>query len=176
MNRLMKTRMTGLTTFKWITLAIFVIALGLVSANGQDKPGLVVHAFTIASGVSFPYDMNDLQTQTIGEIKQKNGDQFADVTDAQSNVARVYTLDGEVQEWHKGNTAERMLIAAGTVAGRENAKVHFWLTDKDGKKVYEQTDVVRQLFMRNKHEKSTGMLARPFREKISERLKDAKVS
>jgi hypothetical protein len=69
-----------------------------------------------------------------------------------------------------------MLIAGGSVAGRENAKIHFWLTDKDGKKVLEQTDTIRQLFMRNKHEKSTGMLARPFREKIAERLKDAKVS
>jgi len=176
MNILMRLRRNGSNTFKWTTLAIFVAAVALVPARAQDKPGLVVHAFTIASGVNFPYDMNDLQTQTIGELKQKNGDQFAEVTPTQSNLARVYTLDGEVQEWHKGNTAERMLIAAGTVAGRENAKVHFWLTDKDGKKVYEQTDVVRQLFMRNKHEKSTGMLARPFREKIAERLKDAKVS
>jgi hypothetical protein len=30
--------------------------------------------------------------------------------------------------------------------------------------------------MRNKKMKSTGMLARPFREKIAERLKEAKVS
>jgi hypothetical protein len=36
-------------------------------------------------------------------------------------IASVCTLDGEVLEWHKGNTAERMLIAAGPVAGRENA-------------------------------------------------------
>jgi hypothetical protein len=153
-----------------------MVVLGLVPVRAQEKPALVVHAFTVASGVKFPYDMNDLQTQTIGEIKAKNGDQFAEITDARSNQARVYILDGEVLEWHKGNTAERMLIAAGTVAGRENAKIHFWLTDKDGKKGFEQTDVVRQLFMRNKHEKSTRMLARPFGEKIAERLKDAKVS
>ena len=69
-----------------------------------------------------------------------------------------------------------MLIAAGSVAGRENAKIHFWLTDKDGKKVYETTDIVRSLGMRSKKMKSTGMVARPFREKIAERLKDAKVS
>lgn len=158
-----------------ISIAIGVV-LGLQPARAQEKPALVVHAFTVAAGVNFPYDMNDLLTQTIGEIKDKNKEQFAEVSDKPINQARVYTLDGEVQEWHKGNTAERMLIAAGSVAGRENAKVHFWLTDKDGKKVYEQTDVVRQLFMRNKHEKSTGMLARPFREKIAERLKDAKIS
>jgi hypothetical protein len=154
----------------------FVIALGLVPARAQEKPTLVFHAFTVASGVDFPYDVKDLQVQTLQEIRAQDGDQFDVVTDAPANQAHVYTLDGEVLEWHKGNTAERMLIAAGSVAGRENAKIHFWLTDKDGKKVYEQTDVVRQLFMRNKHMKSTGMLARPFREKIAERLKDAKVS
>lgn len=167
MNRLKVVALMSLT---------FVVTLGLVPARAQEKPALVVHAFVVASGVKFPYDMNDLQTQTIGEIKDKNKDQFAEVSDKAINQERVYTLDGEVLEWHKGNTAERMLIAAGTVAGRENAKIHFWLTDKDGKRVYEQTDVVRQLFMRNKHEKSTGMLARPFREKVAERLKDAKVS
>ena len=162
--------------FKRMALVIFVVALGFVPARAQEKPALVVHAFTIASGVNFPYDMKDLQAQAIGEIKAKDGEQFDVVSDAPPNLARVYILDGEVLEWHKGNTAERMLIAAGTVAGRENAKIHFWLTDKDGKKVLEQTDTIRQLFMRNKHEKSTGMLARPFREKIAERLKDAKVS
>jgi hypothetical protein len=69
-----------------------------------------------------------------------------------------------------------MLIAAGSVAGRENAKIHFWLTDKNGKKVYETTDIVRSLWMRNKKMKSTGMLARPFREKVAERLKEAKLA
>src|ERR1035438_2113912 len=108
--------------------------------------------------------MKDLQSQAVGEIKGKNSDQFNVIDEAAPTQARVYTLDGEVLEWHKGNTAERMLIAAGSVAGRENAKIHYWLTDKDGKKVFEQTDTVRQLFMRNGHEKSTGTLARPFRE------------
>ena len=69
-----------------------------------------------------------------------------------------------------------MLIAAGSVAGRENAKIHFWLTNKDGKKVFETTDIVRSLWLLNKKVKSTGLLARPFREKIAERLKDAKIS
>ena len=69
-----------------------------------------------------------------------------------------------------------MLIAAGSVAGRENAKIHFWLTNKDGKKVFETTDIVRSLWLLNKKVKSTRMRARPFREKIAERLKDAKIS
>jgi len=69
-----------------------------------------------------------------------------------------------------------MLIAAGSVAGRENAKIHFWLTDNDGKKVYETTDIVRSLWLRNKKMKSTGMLARPFRGRIAERLMNARTS
>ena len=178
MSRLIRLRIRkeGSDMFRWMTLFIFVVALGLVPARAQEKPALVVHAFTVASGVNFPYDMKDLQAQAIGEIKAKDAEQFDVVSDAPPNQARVYVLDGEVQEWHKGNTAERLLIAGGSVTGRENAKIHFWLTDKDGKKVFEQTDTVRQLFMRNKHMKSAGTLARPFREKVAERLKEAKLA
>jgi hypothetical protein len=135
----------------------------------------VVHAFTVAPGVTFPYEMKDLQTQAIVELKSRDNGQFNVVDDAASTKARVFILDGEVIEWHKGNTAERMLIAAGSVAGRENAKIHYWLTDKDGKKVFEQTDTIRQLFMRNAHEKSAGTLVKPFADKISERLGAAKL-
>jgi len=79
-------------------------------------------------------------------------------------------------EWHKGNTAERMALALGSVAGRESAKIHYWLTDKAGKKAFEHTDTIRQTFMGNPHEKNVGTLARPFGDKIAERLKDAKLT
>jgi FKBP-type peptidyl-prolyl cis-trans isomerase 2 len=62
------------------------------------------------------------------------------------------------------------------VAGRENAKIHYWLTDKDGKKVFEHTDTIRQTFMENGHEKSVGTLARPFAGKVSDRLKGVKLA
>jgi len=162
--------------FKRMILVIFVVSLGLLSARAQDKPALVVHAFTVASGVNFPYEMNQLQTQAIEEIKAKDGEQFNVISDAPPNQARVYTLDGEILEWHKGNTAERLVIAMGSVAGRENAKIHYWLTDKDGKKIFENTDTIRQGFMKNGHEKSVGTLATPFAEKLAERLKDAKLA
>jgi len=162
--------------FKRMTLVVFVAALGLVPVRAQEKPALVVHAFTLASAVKCPYDMNQLRTEAIAALKAKDGAQFAVVFDASPNQSGVYILDGEVVEWHKGNTAERMLIAAGSVAGRESAKIHFWLTDKDGKRVFEQTDTIRQLFMRNGHEKNAGTLARPFADKIAERLRDAKLA
>jgi hypothetical protein len=161
--------------FKRMILVLFVAALGSALAGAEEKPALVVHAFTLATGVTFPYDMKQMQAQAIAELKDKDGSQFEVVPDASPNQGRIYILDGEVLEWHKGNTAERMLIAAGSVAGRENAKIHYWLTDKDGKRVFEHTDTIRQLFMRNGHEKSVGMLARPFGDKVAERLKDAKL-
>ena len=162
--------------FKRMSLIIFVIALGFVTGRAQDKRTLVVHAFTVASGVKFPYDMGQLQTQTIAELKDKDGTQFDFVPDAAANQPRGYVLDGEVIEWHKVNTAERMIIAMGSVAGRENAKIHYWLTDKDGEKVFEQTDTIRQLWMQNGHEKSVGTLAKPFALKVSDRLKEAKLT
>jgi hypothetical protein len=103
--------------FKQMILVIFVVALGLLPARAQDKPALVVHAFTVASGVTFPYDMSQLQTQTIAELKDKDGAQFNVVPEAPASQAHVYVLNGEVVEWHKGNTAERMLIAMGSWRG-----------------------------------------------------------
>jgi hypothetical protein len=140
--------------FKRVMLVAFVAALGIVVARAQDKPAIVVHAFTLASDVTFPFDMNQLQTHAIAMLKDKDGALFDAMPAATTGQARVHTLDGEVLEWHKGNTAERMLIAMGSVAGRENAKIHFWLTDKDGKKIFENTDTIRQGFMKNKHERS----------------------
>jgi hypothetical protein len=162
--------------FKRMISAIFMLALGFVPARAQEKPAVVVHAFTVAPDVKFPYDMNQLQTRAIAMLKDKDGAQFDALPAVPTGQAGVYTLDGEVLEWHKGNTAERMLIAMGSVVGRENAKVHYWLTDKDGKKIFENTDTIRQGFMKNGHEKNTGTLATPFAEKITERLKEANLA
>jgi hypothetical protein len=45
--------------------------LTLAPAFAQDKPAIVLHAFTIASGVTFPYDMNQLQSKVIAMLKDK---------------------------------------------------------------------------------------------------------
>ena len=161
--------------FKPILVFVAAVGLGLAPARAQDKPALVVHAFTTAAGVNFPYDLNQLQLQAMATLKEQDVQQFHVVQDVVPTASRVYILDGEILEWHKGNTAERMLIAMGSVAGRESAKIHFWLTDKDGKKVFEHTDTIRQTFMDNPHEKSVGTLAKPFAGKIAERLKEAKL-
>jgi hypothetical protein len=59
--------MTRLESLSLISLPLAVL-LGLVPACAQDKPDLVVHPFTVASGVNFPYDMKDLQAQAIVEL------------------------------------------------------------------------------------------------------------
>ena len=161
---------------KQVLPLIVMAALGLIPARAQDKPAIVVHPFTVASGVTFPYKMDELQTKAIAMLKDKDGTLFDAMSAAPAGPACVYVLDGEILEWHKGNTAERMLLAMGSVAGRENAKIHYWLTDKDGKKAYENTDTIRQGFMKNGHEKSVGTLMTPFAEKLTERLKEAKLT
>ena len=162
---------------KRMTLVVCVIALGLAPARAQrEKPAVVVHAFAVPSGVTWPYDVNQLQIQTVSAVQAQDGNLFDAAVEAPEHRGRVYVLDGEVLEWHKGNTVERMALALGSVAGRENAKIHFWLTDPDGKRVFERTEVIRQEFMKNAHEKSVGLLAKPFADKIAETLKEAQLA
>jgi hypothetical protein len=161
--------------FARTTLAVLVVALGIMPAWGQEKPALLVHAFQPASGVKWPYEPKLLQAELIAALKAKTADIFNVAPDAPSDQAKVYTLDGEILEWHKGNTAERLLLAAGSIAGRENAKIHYWIVDKTGKKVFENTDTIRQGMMSNTHEKNSGTLTLPFTDKITERVKEAKI-
>jgi len=117
--------------FKRLNLVILMVSFGLRVGRAQVKPALPVHAFTLASDVKFLYEMNQLQTEAIEEIKLENGAKFDVFPDSPTSQDQVYILDREVLEWHKGNTAERMLIALGSVAGRESAKIHHWLRGKN---------------------------------------------
>jgi hypothetical protein len=160
--------------FKRLTFVVFMVALGFPQAYAQEKPALVVHVFTLASGLNWPYDMKQLQAQTITELKVKDDTTFDVTTDAPATGASVYTLEGEVLQWHAGNRATRMLVGMGS--GRETAKIHYWLTEKDGKKIFEHTDTIRQAFWGNAYANSVGQLAQPFADKIAERLKEAKLA
>jgi hypothetical protein len=166
----MKVEKGGNGMCKRMILVLFIFTLGLLPARGEERPAIVVNAFTIAPDVKFPYDMFEMQKAAIAEMKAKDAAQFDIIEAAAPGQARVFVLDGVVLEWHPGNVAERMLIAAGSVAGRENAKIHFWLTSKDGKKVFETTETIRQLWMRNLHEKNSGLLRQPFADKITQCL------
>ena len=156
--------------FLLLALAFFLCS-PLVRA--QEKQSLVVNLFATAPKLSWPYDMKQLQQQTIVELKLKDGSHFDVLADPAANQPPDYSLDGEVMDWHAGNRATRLMVGMGS--GRETAKIHYWLTDKNGKKVFEQTDTIRQAFWGNAYANSVGQLAQPFADKIADRLKDAKL-
>jgi hypothetical protein len=139
----------------------------------QEKPAIVVHTFTAAAGLPWPYDMNQMALQTIAELQRKDGKHFNVASDAPATRAHVYTLDCQVTEWHPGNRAKRMFVGMGS--GRETAKIHYWLIDETGKKVFEHTDTIRAAFWGNEYAASAGQLAQPFADKIADRLAEAKL-
>jgi len=141
--------------------------------RAQEKPALVVHNFTAAAGLPWPYDMKQMAAQTVAELQRKDGSHFDVSVDAPSSRPHVYTLDGEVTEWHPGNRAKRMMVGMGS--GRETAKIHYWLTDEKGKRVFEHTDTIRAAFWGNAYADSVGQLAQPFADKIADRLAEAKL-
>jgi hypothetical protein len=160
---------------KKLSILVLSMAIAAVPLSAQQKPSLVVGTFALANGVNWPYDMKQMQLQTITELKIKDGQSFEVVSEApQGSGSKVYLLDGEVLEWHAGNRATRLMVGMGS--GRETAKIHYWLTDQvSGKKVFEHTDTIRQAFWANAYANSVGQLAQPFADKIADRLKDAKL-
>jgi len=157
-------------SFLAVTLAILA-SPSFVPA--QDKPGIAVHIFTVIPGQPWPYDMKQMAMQTVAELQRKDGKRFEVAVDAPAGQAKTYTLDGEVTEWHPGNRAKRLVVGMGS--GRETAKIHYWLTDAGGKKVFEHTDTIRAAFWGNGYADSVGQLAQPFADKIADRLAEAKL-
>lgn len=152
------------------TLAILV-SPSFVSA--QDKPSIVVHTFTVTPGQPWPYDMKQMAAQTVAELQRKDGKRFDVTGEAPAAQLKTYTLDGQVTEWHPGNRAKRLVVGMGS--GRETAKIHYWLTDTSGKKVFDHTDTIRAAFWGNGYADSVGQLAQPFADKIADRLAEAKL-
>ena len=84
----------------------------------------------------------------------------------------MYTLNGEFKAWQPGNAAKRILVGMGS--GRESSVISYQLTDAPGKKVVEHTDTIRTNFY-SQNAGSTGTLAHPIAQKISDRIKGAKL-
>jgi len=162
-------------TVRLLGVTLLLTLASTVESFGQTKPTLVVETFVIIAGVAWPYDMNQLKLETLGELIKKD-DQYFFVVPEPPNDAKgaVYTLGGEVLEWHSGNRARRLLVGVGS--GRGTAKIHYWLTDISGKRIFDHTDTIRQAFAGNAYAGSVGQLAQPFADKIAERLKDAKLT
>jgi Domain of unknown function (DUF4410) len=156
-----------------ILCAFAFVTFAILPLNAQDKPTIVVQEFTTATGVSWPYEMKQMVTQTVAELQYKDGGTFDVNSEAPTGRARVYTLNGEVLEWNPGNRAKRVMVGYGS--GRETAKIHYWLSDQTGKKVFEREDIIRAEFWGNEYAGSVGQLAHPFADKIATRLKEAKL-
>jgi uncharacterized protein DUF4410 len=135
---------------------------------------LIVHEFSVNEKAGWPYDVKQLQSQTIAELRAKSGG-GVDVLVSPPETPRThtYTLDGEIVSWHPGNRAKRMMVGLGS--GRETADIHYWLTDGQGKRVFEHKDTIRAEFWGNAYAGSVGELSHPFASKIAARLTDAKV-
>lgn len=136
------------------------------------KTPLVLNTFTLAQDVAWPYEMKQLQTLTLAELKAKLGAQFDLVAERPAQPGHMYVIDGEIVGWRAGNAAKRMLIGMGS--GREAADIRYWVTDENGVKVFEHRDTIRAEFWSSAYAGSVGQLAHPFADKVARRISDAK--
>src|SRR5215467_8694111 len=159
---------------KRIPSFLMLIALCSFVAAAGEKPVIVVHAFTMAGGRTWPYAMKQMQTEAVAELQAKYGKQFDIVTQAPTEThGKIYTLDGEVTGWRPGNRAERTMVGWGS--GRESADIHFWVTDESGEKKIDTHDTIRAELAGVQYQNSVGELAHPFASKIVHRVGEAKL-
>ena len=153
---------------------LLIIALCPFAPKAEEKPVIVVHAFTMAAGTTWPYDMKQMQTEALAELQAKFGKKFEIVTQAPAQAhGKIYTLDGEVTGWRPGNRLERNSVGWG--AGRESADIHFWVTDESGEKKLDTRDTIRAELAGVEYQNSVGELAHPFGSKIVHRISEAKL-
>lgn len=145
------------------------------AAADGGKPLLVIEPFTLKSGISWPYDMKQLQAQAAATLnaRPRLRERFEIVTERPLTERAVYTLSGEVLSWTAGNRATRLVVGMGT--GRESAEIRYRLTDASGAQVFEQSDTIRAEFVGNAMAGSVGQLSQPFSSKLADRLQDARV-
>jgi len=154
---------------------VLAIALALASVvlSAQEKPTLIVNAFTTAQGVDLPYDLKQLHGQLVAEFKVMLGKEFTVAAEAPATPSgKVFTLDGEIVAWRPGNAAKRILVGMGS--GREASDVAYRVTDAAGAKVVDKKDTIRTNFY-SQGAGSTGTLGHPIAQKIADRIREAKL-
>jgi uncharacterized protein DUF4410 len=140
----------------------------------ESRAVVVVQEFSVSEKTGWPYDVKQLQSQTVAELRAKSVDKFDVLVGAPATPrTHTYILAGEIVSWHPGNRAKRMMIGMGS--GRETADIHYWLTDEQGKRVFDHKDTIRAEFWGNAYAGSVGELAHPFASKISARLTETKL-
>jgi hypothetical protein len=152
---------------------VIAFAVSAISLASQEKPKLVVYAFTVAQGVELPYDMKLLQTQMVAELKVELGKDYNVIIEPSSaSEGAVYGLHGAITGWRPGNAAKRMFVGMGS--GREASDIEFYVTDSADKKVLERKETIRTNFY-SQGAGSSGTLAHPIALKVSDRIKEAKL-
>ena len=151
----------------------FALALAPLALSAQDKPTLIVNPFTTGQGVELPYDLKQLHGQLVAELRVMLGKEFIVVAEAPTTpTGKVFTLGGEIVAWRPGNAAKRLLVGMGS--GREASDIAYTVTDASGAKVVDKKDTIRTNFY-SQGAGSTGTLGHPIAQKISERIKEAKL-
>ena len=149
------------------------LALAPVVVSAQEKPTLIVNAFTTAQGVDLPYDLKQLHGQLVAEFKVMLGKEFTVAAEAPATPSgKAFTLDGEIVAWRPGNAAKRILVGMGS--GREASDVAYRVTDAAGAKVVDKKDTIRTNFY-SQGSGSTGTLGHPIAQKIADRIREAKL-
>lgn len=139
----------------------------------MDRPVLVVHEFTVSEKTGWPYDLKQLQSETVAELRGREKTLDVLVGPPASARAHAYTLEGEIVSWRAGNAAKRIMVGMGS--GRESADIHYWLTDETGRRVFDHKDTIRAEFWGNAYAGSVGQLSHPFASKIAARLSQTKL-
>ena len=138
-----------------------------------DRPALVVHEFTVSEKTGWPYDLKQLQSETVAELRGREKTLDVLVGPPATARAHAYTLEGEIVSWRAGNAAKRIMVGMGS--GRESADIHYWLTDETGRRVLDHKDTIRAEFWGNAYAGSVGQLSHPFASKIAARLSQTKL-
>jgi hypothetical protein len=136
------------------------------------KAVLIVRVFKLKENTSWPYDLTQLQSQTVAQLRSTDdiSERF-DVAEALGAKTRVYVLEGEVLSWQAGSKAKRFMTGLGM--GRESAEIRFWIVDPNGVRVLERKDTIRADYT---NVAGANALAHPFAQKIAERLLDANLT
>ena len=134
----------------------------------------MVQTFTVAPNVDGPYIPSKVQAQMIATLRAGDGKKFEVVSTAPIGSRKVYLLEGEIEAYHAG------AVFSPFGSRRESATVHYWVIGPRTKKVFEQTDVIREPYIRAIGSESVGVpivgqLTDSLANKIALRLKSAKL-
>lgn len=141
----------------------------------SNLPVLVVQTVTVAPKVDWPYVPSKVQAQMIAILQARVGKKFDIVSTVPNGSRKVYLLEIEIIAWNAG------AVFSPFGSRRESATVRYWVIGPHSKKVFEQTDVIREPYIRAIGSESAGApivghLADSLANKIALRLKSAKLS